>query len=88
MQTDVDLVLTGHGEDSWRRGLAEGRHGRHPKRRGRLCDRGHRQAGGGQDGWGWVRNNAGEIDIIYDERVVAVVKSTEVATDTESLFCE
>lgn len=81
------VVLTSHGEDTRWWWLAVGWHRRHPKRRGWLSDRGHGQAGGGHDRRGWKRNHARQIDIIDDERVVAVVKWTKVATDAKSLFC-
>lgn len=84
---NVAVPLTSHGEDTWRWWLAIGWHRRHPEGRGWLSNRGHGQTGGGHNRWGREWNHIWQIDIIHDERVVAMVKWTKVTTDTKSFFC-
>lgn len=83
------LILTSQREDARRR-LAVGWHRRrwYPEWRGRLVDgRRHGQAAGGYHGRRRERDDVGKIDVIYDERVVAVVKRAQVAADAKSFFC-
>lgn len=81
------VLLTSHGEDARWWWLAVWWHWRYPEGRGWLSDWGHGQAGRGHNRWGWERNHAWQIDIIDDERVIAVVKWAKVTTDTKPFFC-
>lgn len=80
-------LLTIHGEYAWGWWLAIGWHRRHPEGGGWLSDRRHGQASRGHNRWGWEWNHTWQIDIIHDKRIVAMVKWTKVATDTETFFC-
>lgn len=86
-------LLTDHGEDPGRRGLSVVGHGGHPERvRGLGDDGGHGDAGGrrrrGDDGRRREGDYAGQRDVVHHQGVVAVVEGTQVAADTEALFCK
>ena len=83
-------LLTGHGEDAGRRRLSVVGHGGHPVGVRGLDDGGHGESDRrrGDDGRRREGDHAGQGDVVHDEWVVAVVVGTQVATDTEALFCK
>lgn len=81
----MKTTLTWHGVDAWRRRLSVGRARRHGHARRRFCHRRHGHPG--QAWWGWEWDHGRKRDVIHDQRVITVVKRTEIASYAKSFLC-
>lgn len=61
-----------------------GRAQRHGHARRRFCHRRHGHPG--QAWWGWKRDHGRKRDVIHDQRVITVVKRTEIASYAKSFL--